>query len=189
MFAQGYHPSMRFVAGPRREIGIRTVFNILGPLTNPAGADRQVIGIADPSMADRMARVLGQLGSRKALVVHGSDGMDEITITGPSTVWLLENGEVTEFEVTPGDLGFPVSAAESIRATSAEHSARIARSVLAGESGPARDVVLLNAAAALVAADRSDSLAAGFELAARSIDSGDAQAKLDAVVELSQSLD
>ena len=189
MFAQGYHPSMRFAAGPRREIGIRTVFNILGPLTNPAGADRQVIGVADPSMADRMARVLGQLGSRKALVVHGSDGMDEITITGPSTVWQLENGEVTEFEVTPGDLGFPVSAAESIRATSAEHSARIARSVLAGESGPARDVVLLNAAAALVAADRSDSLAAGFELAARSIDSGDAQAKLDAVVELSQSLD
>ena len=189
MFAQGYHPSMRFVAGPRREIGIRTVFNILGPLTNPAGADRQVIGIADPSMAGRMARVLGQLGSRKALVVHGSDGMDEITVTGPSTVWQLENGEVTEFEVTPGDLGISVASADSIRATSSEHSARIARSVLAGESGPARDVVLLNAAAALVAADRSDSLASGVELAARSIDSGDAQAKLDAVVDLSQSLD
>ena len=189
MFAQGYHPSMRFAAGPRREIGIRTVFNILGPLTNPAGADRQVIGVADPSMAGRMARVLGQLGSRKALVVHGSDGMDEITVTGPSTVWQLENGEVTEFEVTPGDLGVSVSSADSIRATSAEHSARIARSVLSGESGPARDVVLLNAAAALVAADRSDSLASGVEVAARSIDSGDAQAKLDAVVELSQSLD
>ena len=189
MFAQGYHPSMRFAAGPRREIGIRTVFNILGPLTNPAGADRQVIGVADPSMADRMARVLGQLGSRKALVVHGSDGMDEITITGPSTVWQLENGEVTEFEVTPGDLGVSVASADSIRATSAEHSARIARSVLSGESGPARDVVLLNAAAALVAADRSDSLASGVELAARSIDSGDAQARLDAVVDLSQSLD
>ena len=188
MFAQGYHPSMRFAAGPRREIGIRTVFNILGPLTNPAGADRQVIGVADPSMADRMARVLGQLGSRKALVVHGSDGMDEITITGPSTVWQLENGEVTEFEVTPGDLGVSVSSADSIRATSAEHSARIARSVLSGESGPPRDVVLLNAAAALVAADRSDSLASGVEVAARSIDSGDARARLDAVVELSQSL-
>ena len=189
MFAQGYHPSMRFAAGPRREIGIRTVFNILGPLTNPAGADRQVIGVADPSMAGRMARVLGQLGSRKALVVHGSDGMDEITITGPSTIWQLENGEVTEFEVTPADLGVSVSSADSIRATSAEHSARIARSVLSGDSGPARDVVLLNVAAALVAADRSDSLASGVELAARSIDSGDAQAKLDAVVELSQSLD
>ena len=189
MFAQGYHPSMRFVAGPRREIGIRTVFNILGPLTNPAGADRQVIGIADPSMADRMACVLGQLGSRKALVVHGSDGMDEITITGPSTVWQLENGEVTEFEVSPGDLGLSISSADSIRATSAEHSARIVRSVLAGESGPARDVVLLNAAAALVAADRADSLAAGVDLAARSIDCGDAQAKLNAVVELSQSLE
>ena len=180
---------MRFAAGPRREIGIRTVFNILGPLTNPAGTDRQVIGVADPSMADRMAHVLGQLGSRKALVVHGSDGMDEITITGPSTVWQLENGEVTEFEVTPGGLGVSVSSADSIQATSAEHSAQIVRSVLAGESGPARDVVLLNAAAALVAADRSGSLAAGVELAARSIDSGDAQAKLDAVVELSQSLD
>ena len=189
MFAQGYHPSMRFVAGPRREIGIRTVFNILGPLTNPAGADRQVIGIADPSMADRMARVLGQLGSRKALVVHGSDGMDEITITGPSTVWQLENGEVTEFEVSPGDLGLSISSADSIQATSAEHSARIVRSVLAGESGPARDVVLLNAAAALVAADRANSLAAGVDLAARSIDCGDAQAKLNAVVELSQSLE
>ena len=189
MFAQGYHPSMRFAAGPRREIGIRTVFNILGPLTNPAGADRQVIGVADPSMAGRMARVLGQLGSRKALVVHGSDGMDEITITGPSTIWQLENGEVTEFEVTPADLGVSVSSADSIRATSAEHSARIAHSVLSGDSGPARDVVLLNAAAALVAADRSDSLASGVEVAARSIDSGDAQAKLDAVVELSQSLD
>ena len=189
MFAQGYHPSMRFVAGTRREIGIRTVFNILGPLTNPAGADRQVIGIADPSMADRMAHVLGQLGSRKALVVHGSDGMDEITITGPSTVWQLENGEVTEYEVNPGDLGFSISSAESIQATSAEHSARIARSVLAGESGPARDIVLLNAAAALFAAGKAASLDIGVQLAAKSIDSGDAQAKLDAVVELSRSLD
>ncbi len=189
MFAQGYHPSMRFVAGPRREISIRTVFNILGPLTNPAGADRQVIGIADPSMADRMARVLGQLGSRKALVVHGSDGMDEITITGPSTVWLLENGEVTQFEVNPGDLGVPTSSADSIRATSAEHSAQIARSVLTGESGPARDVVLLNAAAALFAAGKAASLDIGMQLAARSIDSGAAQAKLNAVAELSQSLD
>ena len=189
MFAQGYHPSMRFVAGTRREIGIRTVFNILGPLTNPAGADRQVIGIADPSMADRMAHVLRQLGSRKALVVHGSDGMDEITITGPSTVWQLENGEVTEYEVNPGDLGFSISSAESIQATSAEHSARIARSVLAGESGPARDIVLLNAAAALFAAGKAASLDIGVQLAAKSIDSGDAQAKLDAVVELSRSLD
>ena len=189
MFAQGYHPSMRFVAGTRREIGIRTVFNILGPLTNPAGADRQVIGIADPSMADRMAHVLRQLGSRKALVVHGSDGMDEITITGPSTVWQLENGEVTEYEVNPGDFGFSISSAESIQATSAEHSARIARSVLAGESGPARDIVLLNAAAALFAAGKAASLDIGVQLAAKSIDSGDAQAKLDAVVELSRSLD
>ncbi len=189
MFAQGFHPSMRFAAGPRREIGIRTVFNILGPLTNPANADRQLIGVADAAMAERMARVLGSLGSTKALVVHGSDGMDELTITGPSTVWQLEDGEVTQFEVTPGEVGLRGSTAESIQASDSEHSAQIARSVLSGDSGPARDVVLLNAGAALVAAGRVESLGGGVELAARSIDHGDAGSSLDALVELSQSLE
>ena len=189
MFAQAFHPSMRFAAGPRREIGIRTVFNILGPLTNPAGADRQVIGVADPSIAERMALVLGRLGSKKALVVHGSDGMDELTVAGPSTVWQMEDGDVSTFEVTPRELGFPVSDAESIRASSPEASARMARGVLSGERGPARDVVLLNAAAALVAADRSETLASGIERASRSLDSGDAAQKLSALVELSRTLD
>ncbi len=189
MFAQGFHPSMRFAAGPRREIGIRTVFNILGPLTNPANASRQLIGVADPSIAERMARVLGQLGSERALVAHGSDGMDELTITGASTIWQLENGEVLTFEVSPEELGLSVSDADSIRAESPRDSARIARSVLRGDAGPHRDVVLMNAAAALVAAGRSDTLADGVQVAARSVDSGDAESKLDSLIELSQGLE
>ena len=189
MFAQGFHPSMRFAAGPRREIGIRTVFNILGPLTNPANAARQLIGVADLSIAERMARVLGALGSEKALVVHGSDGMDELTITGPSTVWLLEGGEVSTFTVSPDELGLAVSDAGSIRADSPADSAAVARSVLSGEPGAARDVVLMNAAAALVAAGRSDDLAAGVQLAAQSIDTGAAQSRLTALAELTQTLD
>ncbi len=189
MFAQGFHPSMRFAAGPRREIGIRTVFNILGPLTNPANASRQLIGVADPSIAERMALVLRQLGSEKALVAHGSDGMDELTITGPSTVWQLENGEVSTYEVTPDELGLTVSDADSIRAESPEDSARIVRSVLAGDPGAHRDVVLMNAAAALVAAGRSDTLAAGVELAAVSIDSGEAESRMNALIALSGTLD
>ena len=188
MFAQGFHPSMRFAAGPRREIGIRTVFNILGPLTNPANASRQLIGAADSSIAERMAHVLGQLGSEKALVVHGSDGMDELTITGPSTVWQLENGQVSTYEVAPGELGLTLSDADSIRVESPEDSARIARSVLAGDPGAHRDVVLMNAAAALVAAGRSDTLAAGVELATDSIDTGEAQSRLNALVALSGNL-
>ncbi len=189
MFAQGFHPSMRFAAGPRREIGIRTVFNILGPLTNPANASRQLIGVADPSIAERMALVLRQLGSEKALVAHGSDGMDELTIRGPSTVWQLENGEVSTYEVTPDELGLTVSDADSIRAESPEDSARIVRSVLAGDPGAHRDVVLMNAAAALVAAGRSDTLAAGVELAAVSIDSGEAESRMNALIALSGTLD
>ena len=189
MFAQGFHPSMRFAAGPRREIGIRTVFNILGPLTNPANASRQLIGVADPSIAERMALVLGQLGSEKALVVHGSDGMDEMTITGPSTIWQLENGEVSTYEFSPEELGFSLSDADSIRADGPEDSARIARAVLSGAPGPARLVVLLNAAAALVAAGRADTLSAAIHLAARSIDRGEAMDRLNALVELSQELE
>ena len=189
MFAQGFHPSMRFAAGPRREIGIRTVFNILGPLTNPANASRQLIGVADSSIADRMAHVLRQLGSEKALVVHGSDGMDELTITGPSTVWQLENGQVSTYEVTPDELGLNVSDADSIRAESPEDSARTARSVLAGDPGAHRDVVLMNAAAALVASGRSDTLAAGVELAEVSIDSGGAESRMNALIALSGTLD
>ena len=189
MFAQGFHPSMRFAAGPRREIGIRTVFNILGPLTNPAGADRQVIGAADPSVARLMAEALGRLGSHKAIVVHGADGMDEISICAPSAVWTLENDNVVESEVSPEQLGLRRAAPESIRVDSAASSASVARGVLSGDSGPARDVVLMNAAAALVVADIASNMVEGVELAARSIDHGNALARLDALVELSQGLE
>ena len=189
MFAQGFHPSMRFAAGPRREIGIRTVFNILGPLTNPAGADRQVIGVADPSLARRMAEALGRLSSHKALIVHGTDGIDELSISAPTSVWSLEDGVVTESQVSPEQLGLQRAALESIQIDSPESSAAMARGVLSGEYGPARDVVLMNASAALVAADIASDLVEGVELAARSIDHGNALSRLDELVELSQALE
>lgn len=189
MFAQRYHPSMRFAAGPRREIGIRNVFNILGPLTNPAGAKRQVIGVADPAMARRMAEVLGTLGSERALVVHGEDGMDELTITGPSQVWELKDGSVTEYQFTPDSVGLAVSDSRALAASSAENSAEIVRSVLNGAKGPARDVVLLNAAAALLVGGASDTLIDGVKQAAESIDTGAAIRAVDALAQLSQTLD
>ena len=189
MFAQGFHPAMRFAAAPRREIGVRTVFNMLGPLTNPAGASRQVIGVSDPSAAPKMARALALLGSEKALVVHGADGMDELTITGPSAVYMLEGGAVSRFDIAPSDLGLSEASAESIRADGPQDSARIARGVLAGERGAARDVALMNAAAALVAADAANDLAAGVQIAARAVDEGAAAAKLAALVELSGELE
>ena len=189
MFAQRYHPSMRFAAGPRREIGIRTVFNILGPLTNPAGADAQVIGAADPAMGRRMAETLGRLGSARALVVHGGDGLDEITIGGETSVWELNEGSVAEYTISPGDFGLGRASAASVKAGSVEESVAVLRGVLAGETGPARDIVLMNAAAALLAANAVSSLAEGAAAAADSIDSGRARAALDALVELSQELE
>lgn len=189
MFAQGFHPAMRFAAAPRREIGIRTVFNLLGPLTNPAGAARQVIGVSDPSAAPKMAGALALLGSEKALVVHGADGMDELTITGPSAVHLLEGGAVRRFEISPSDLGLSEASAESVRADGPEDSARIARAVLEGERGAARDVALMNAAAALVAADAATDLADGVKTAARAIDEGAAASTLANLVALSGELE
>lgn len=189
MFAQGFHPAMRFAAAPRREIGIRTVFNILGPLTNPAGATRQVIGVSDPSIAPKMAGALALLGSEKALVVHGADGMDELTITGQSHVHLLEGGETSQFKVSPSDFGLREASADSIRADGPLDSARIARSVLEGERGAARDVALMNAAAALWAADAVPDLSAGVDRAARAIDEGAASATLAALIALSGELE
>ena len=189
MFAQGFHPSMRFAAGPRREIGIRTVFNILGPLTNPAGAGAQVIGVADASMASKMAQVLGRLGSRRAFVVHGSDGLDEISIAGPTRIWELEEGHVIEYEISPEDAGLSSAPLSEIQASDAEASARILRAVLEGEPGAARDIVVLNAAAALLAGEIVDSLEEGVQAAAASVDSGKALRSLEAFVALSQVLE
>ena len=189
MFAQGFHPSMRFAATPRREIGIRTVFNILGPLTNPAGAGAQVIGVADASMANKMAQVLGRLGSRRALVVHGSDGLDEISITGPTRIWELEDGNVSGYEISPEDAGLSRAPLNEIQASDAEASARIFRAVLEGEPGAARDIVVLNAAAALLAGELVGSLEEGVQAAAASVDSGKALQSLEAFVALSQVLE
>ena len=188
MFAQGFHPSMRFAAGPRREIGIRTVFNLLGPLTNPAGANRQLIGVSDPSIGVLMGNVLARLGCEKALIVHGNDGLDEITISTTSTVWTLESGIVTKTEVSPKEFGFNESPLSTISAPDPDTSARIIRAVFEGTGGVARDIVLLNSAAALNGANYVDSFQSGIEASSESIDSGSALASLNSYVEFSKEL-
>jgi anthranilate phosphoribosyltransferase len=189
MFAPRYHPSMKFAAALRREIGIRTVFNILGPLTNPAGAKAQLVGAADPVLAEKMADVLAQLGSERALVVSGVDGLDEITVSDETQVWELRDGGVSTYRISPEQLGIERSARERLRVADANEAADVLRGVLGGTKGPARDVVLLNAGAALAAAGRVPSIAGGIEAAAESIDSGSARGKLRDFVRLSQELE
>lgn len=188
MFAQTFHPSMKFAAGPRREIGIRTVFNILGPLTNPAGVNAQVIGVANAELGETMAQVLGLLGTNHALIVHGGDGLDEMTLSGSNQVWELRNGQVESYTVNPGDLGFDKVHSSELRVGSVTESAKVLRDVLNGAAGPTRNVVVVNAAAALLAADRVSTLSQGVKVASESIDSGAAPAKLDAFIKLSQTL-
>lgn len=189
MFAQRYHPSMRFAAGPRREIGIRTVFNILGPLTNPASAKSQVIGVADPSVGGKMAEVLGKLGSTHALVIHGNDGLDEITLGDSTQVWELKNGKVTEHTLSPQDVGLQIASLEKVRVDGVEQSVEMLKGVLEGTPGPARDIVLINAAAALLASDRVSGIKEGIAMAAEAIDSGKARQSLESFIALSQKLD
>ena len=187
MFAPSFHPAMKFAAGPRREIGVRTVFNILGPLTNPAGAACQVLGVAEPSLAETMAQVLARLGSRRALVVHGRDGLDEMSISGPTLVCELVEGRVRQYEVTPQEVGLALSEAASVAGGTPEENAAALREVLAGRPGPRRDIVLLNAAAGLVALERAAALAEGVALAADAIDSGAARERLERFVAVTNS--
>lgn len=189
MFAQTFHPSMKFAAGPRREIGIRTVFNVLGPLTNPAGAAAQVIGVANAELGETMAQVLSLLGTNHALIVHGDDGLDEMTLSGDSQVWELKDGQVEPYTIKPADLGFDKVHSSELRVNSVSASAKVLRDVLDGAAGPTRNVVVVNAAAALLAADRVPKLKQGVKVASESIDSGAAQAKLDALITLSQSIE
>ncbi len=189
MFAQVFHPSMRFAAGPRREIGIRTVFNILGPLTNPAGASSQLIGVADPSMGEMIANVLRTLGASHALVVHGRDGLDEISLTDDTQIWELKDGDVSSFTISPQELDFTQVRRTDLKVGAVKESAEATRDVLQGSVGPMRNVVLANAAGALVAADRAQTIKRGISIAAKSIDSGAALGKLNALVELSQRLE
>ena len=188
MFAPRFHPAMKFAASPRREIGIRTVFNILGPMTNPARAQSQLLGVFDDKLALIMAEVLGLLGCRHALVVHGEDGMDEITLGGKTTVCELKEGVVSRYHIDPEDFGFARISINQLRGGPPKENADILRCVLHGEKGPYRDVTLLNAAAALVAADLVKDLKEGVKLAAESIDSYAAMKKLDGLRELTQSL-
>src|SRR5437588_3267217 len=162
-FAPIFHPCMRHAVVPRRELGVRTVFNFLGPLTNPAGARHQALGVSDRSMAPKMADVLSRTGSVHALVLHGSDGLDEITLSGLTLVWELQGGRVTESVIDPGELGLAPAEPEALRGGSPGDNAEITLSMLTGDPGPVRDFVLVNAAAALVAADLAVDLAEGLE--------------------------
>ena len=188
MFAQAFHPAMRHAAAPRREIGIRTVFNILGPLTTPARARHQVVGVGAGSLLQRMAGALSTLGSRHALVVHGGDGLDEITLSGPTRVAEVVDGQVREYEIAPEDVGLDRVPVGALAGGTPEENARAARRILGGEQGPQRDVVVLNAAAALLAADLVPDLTAGVTRAAEAIDSGAAQKKLEGLVRLTGEL-
>jgi anthranilate phosphoribosyltransferase len=177
------HEAMKYVAPARRQMGIRTIFNMLGPLTNPAGANAQVIGVYAAHLTETLAEVLRSLGSSRALVVHGSDGLDEITISAESKVTELKDGELTTYSVKPEDFGFDRATLEEIRGGDARQNSRIILEVLEGSRGPRRDVVLLNAAAALVASSRASRFIEGVALAADSVDSGRARAKLERLIE------
>ena len=189
MFAPAFHPAMKHAAGPRREIGVRTVFNVLGPLTNPAGASAQLLGVARAELGAKMAAVLARLGCQHALVVHGQDGLDEMSLSGPTSVHELRQGEVREYVVSPPELGLAEAPLDAVRGGSAEENAARLRAVLDGEPGPARDIVLLNSAAALVAADLAADLWEGVRLAQSAIDSGAAREKLVRFVELTRSFE
>ncbi len=186
MFAPAFHPSMRHAAPVRREIGIRTVFNILGPLTNPAGAQSQLIGVAFPELGERMAEVMRLLNTRHSLVVHGEGGLDEIAPTGKTSVWEVKDGQVVHWTLDVSEPGLPNAPLEAIRGGDREENAEAMRRLLRGEPGPVRDVVLLNSAGVLLAADAVADFRTGVEMAAHSIDSGAAHAKLEALIELSQ---
>ena len=185
LMAPRHHGAMRHVGPTRVELGTRTVFNLLGPLSNPADATRQVIGVFDGKWAAPMAEVLRNLGSEHVWVVHGSDGTDELTTTGPSAVVELHGGTIRRFGVTPEDAGLPRAAPEDLKGGDAAENAGIVRALLEGKPGPARDIVLLNAAAALIVAGRAGDLGEGVVIAAEAVDSGKARATLDRLVELS----
>ena len=187
MFAPVFHPSMKFAMAPRREIAIRTVFNILGPLTNPAKPRFQVLGISDPRLIENMARALGRLGATHALVVHGFGGLDELSLAGPSTVCELKDGWSTSYELAPQEVGLEPAPLDAILGGDAAENAAIIQSILDGEQGPRRDIVLLNAGAALYVSGNAPDIARGVKMAAQSIDTGAAATALQRLVDVSNS--
>lgn len=187
LFAQSYHPAMKHAIAPRRELGFRTVFNVLGPLTNPAGTKRQVIGTFHRDLVDKMAHVLAALGTEHALVVHGHDGLDEITVTGPTQVAEVRDGRVVRtFTITPEEVGLGRYAIEELRGGDAHLNASITQSVLQGELGAPRDIVLLNAAATIYVAGLAATIQEGVVLAKQAIDSGRANQVLQQLVHITQ---
>jgi anthranilate phosphoribosyltransferase len=184
MYAPAFHPAMRYVGPTRREIGIRTVFNVLGPLTNPAGARHQLIGVGHPEIAGKLAEVLANLGSRRAVLVYGEEGLDEVGIVGTTAIteWDAERGTVETSTVTPADFGLESGTLEDITGGDVDENVRITRAVLSGEDGPRRTITLMNAGAGLYAAEAVPSLAEGIRVAAEAIDSGAAARKLEELV-------
>jgi anthranilate phosphoribosyltransferase len=185
-FAPRFHPALRHAGPTRRELGIPTTFNFLGPLANPAGVKRQVVGVSDPVMAERVVAVLAELGTEHAFVFHGHDGLDELTTTTTSAVWELRDGAVRPFVLDPTELGIPRALPGELVGGGAARNAEVAEDVLSGVKGPARDIVLLNSAAALVVAGLAGGLAEGIEAASASLDGGRAAAALRALVATSQ---
>jgi anthranilate phosphoribosyltransferase len=185
MFAPAHHPAMKNVGPTRVELGTRTIFNLLGPLSNPASVKRQMIGTFSRHWVEPMAQVLRNLGSESIWVVHGSDGLDEITTSGPTTVAALENDNIRSFEVTPEDAGLPRSKPEALRGGDAEYNAKALLDVLKGKRSAFRDVAILNAAAALIVAGKAQDLKHGAALAAKSIESGEAEGRLDRLIAVS----
>ncbi|PTW61158.1 anthranilate phosphoribosyltransferase [Breoghania corrubedonensis] len=187
MFAPAHHGAMKHVGPARAELGTRTIFNLLGPLSNPAGVTRQMIGVFSGEWVEPLAHVLNNLGAEHAWIVHGSDGLDEITVCGPTSVAELKEGKVTTFEIAPGDVGLETAAPEALKGGEPAENAAALRGVLSGERNAYRDAVLMNAAATLIVAGKASDLAQGIELARKSIDSGAALKRLDKLVAISNS--
>ncbi len=186
LFAQAHHPAMRHIAPVRKELGFRTIFNLLGPLSNPAGVKRQLLGVYDQMWVEPVAQTLSALGTEKAWVVHGADGLDEITISGATRVAAVENGTVRSFEITPEDAGLNRASLAAIKGGAPEENAAAIHAVLGGSKNAYRDIVVLNAAAALIVADKAGSLKDGARLAEQAIDSGAAARTLEALVRVSR---
>jgi len=184
-FAVKHHPAMKHAVPVRKQLGVRTIFNVLGPLTNPAGAKRQLLGVFDGSLAQRLAQVLAKLGAVRAMVVHAADGLDELSTISETTIADLRGGQVTTRCVRPEDFGLPRAKMDDLLVASPAESAAVIRDVLSGTKGPARDIVILNAAAALAVAEKTDAIAPGLDLAAKAIDQGAARGTLDQLISLS----
>jgi anthranilate phosphoribosyltransferase len=188
MFAPNHHPAMKNVAPVRKELGVRTIFNILGPLTNPAGAPNILMGVFHPDLVGIQVRALQRLGTEHALVVYGRDGMDEVSLGASTMVGELKNGEISEYEIHPEDFGLPMASNRTLKVETPEQSQQMLTSVLDNQPGPARDIVIFNTGAALYASNISDTIAAGIDKARAAIESGAAKSKLAELVKLSRSL-